>query len=194
MTVEIKFDRTWAEVERKIVRLGQRMPIVLDQAIMQEAHYLRGKIIDKIDGGVPPAHSPLTVAVRRFRGFGGTKVLVASGALRGGVNVVKLPGGGAFVGVHRTAKRGDGKSAVRIAEIHENGRTWQRQLTPKQRRFLMAALRSAGIAPSGSGSGTATTFRIPARRFIGPVLESEGRPERMGPRLAETIERLLRGA
>lgn len=197
MTVQVRFDRNWSKVLRQLRLIEQKLPITLQQALLREAHHLRSKIVEGIDAGGPPGHkfaphAPLTLAVRNFRGFGGTKILVGqNGALRGGVNVVKLPGGGAFVGVHRSARAKDGKSLVRIASIHEEGRSWEQPMTPRQRRFLMAVMRKAGMQPNGSGGGGVLKMRIPARPFIGPVLQQEGKPEHVRARIIESILELL---
>lgn len=195
--VQINLGPEWERALAHLEALKKATPAALQTAIVQDAHFLRGEIIKGIDSQAPAgkpfvAHSPITVAVRQMRGFSGTKILIGpTGSLRGGVTVFPLPDGGAFVGVHRSARSKDGKSLVRIAQIHEEGRDWEQQRTAKQRRFLFAAMKRAGITPEPRGGGTTVKMRIPARPFIGPIVEELGTQEKVTARVAERLKDLL---
>ena len=105
------------------------------------------------------------MAIRRFRGFGGTKALIAGGDLRNSITVTR-EGDQVFVGVHRTAKTRTGQSVVDIAALHEHGsRPIVIKLTPKARAFLHAAFRKAGLdGPHGGLPSTGiAVIQVPAR-------------------------------
>ncbi len=172
------------------------------QAILKEAHFLRGEMVKGITSGAPGGQpfkelSALTLALRREAGFGGTKPLIRSGNLRRSPSVVEiggtLAGGRVFVGVHRSAKTKDGKSLVKLAEIHEFGREWTQRLTPKARRFLWAMLHKYGersgpgrdangrftkgqLNPRGGAGDGLARMKIPARPFVRPVVEKYAKP------------------
>jgi len=169
----------WERALRILAKAPQRIKTALDQALMQEAHRLRAAMVRGIDSGAPggkkfAAHSPLTLVMRRFRGKGGSKILIQSAALRNSITVARV-GSVIFVGVLRGSR-----GRANIARIHEEGRTFTRTLSPKARRFLFAALRAAGIPPrprakGASGGGVTVTVRIPARPFIAPVVAAMDR-------------------
>ena len=73
-------------------------------------------------------------------------------------------------------------SRARVADIHEGGRVFKRPLTPKQRRFLFAAMRNAGIGGKGEGGG-GSSFRDGANRLRdskGKFLSKEQRAALVG--------------
>lgn len=166
--------------------IGQRFQRSVTQSLIQQAHILRTGVVKGIASGAPGGKpfaplSAMTIAMRKFKGFGGTKPLNRTGSLRGSVVVHRAggsgPGGAVFIGILRQSRSKDGKSLVNIGEIHEYGRTWTQAMTAKSRRFLFAVMKKSGIAPSGSGGkgGGAgkVTITIPARPFLGPVFEQE---------------------
>src|SRR4051812_47673109 len=110
----------WAEVSRITSQMAEKMTKAQRVAVMREAHLLRGHMVKGIASQAPGGAafaplSPITLAMRKFRGFGGSKALIATGSLRGAITVVQVAGGtGAggrvFVGVHRSAKGPGGKA------------------------------------------------------------------------------------
>lgn len=166
--------------------LGQRFQKSVQQSLIQQAHILRTGVVKGIASGAPGGKpfaplSPMTLAMRKFKGFGGSKPLNVTGSLRGSVVVHRAggsgPGGAVFIGILRQSRSKDGKSLVNIGEIHEYGRTWTQAMTQKSRRFLFAVMKkSGGGAPAGGGKGGGNgkvTITIPARPFLGPVFEQE---------------------
>jgi hypothetical protein len=170
VSLGIKLTGDWG---RALKALNLDLRGAVDKAMMKEAHFLRSKIILNIQSGGNEAGapftplSPTTLAVRAFKGFGGSKPLIVTGALIGAVSVVRVSGG-VFVGIKRSAKAGGAK----LAELHEfGGGPWTRPMTDKQRRFLHAVFRNAGAASPGKSAGGGTiTWRIPARPFVNPVI------------------------
>jgi hypothetical protein len=81
--------------------------------------------------------SPVTLALRKKSGFGGTKILQVSNTLRRSVGAKKIKGGW-FVGVHRSARTAKGKKLVNIARVHEGPFPTLVPVTTKMRRFWMA--------------------------------------------------------
>lgn len=232
----------WAKAAKIADGLAGRFQKSVDAAVMAEAQYLRGQIVKGIRSGAPGGKAfaplaPLTLAIRKMRGGGGTKPLIQTGALIGGITATRT-GDGVFVGLLRQAKSKGGKSLANIGAIHEFGASWTQPLSPKARRFLFAAIRNAGLsrssgdnvtlksgarvirkggrwrdmkgrflsgaqlaeakaasdaartaaknAPKGASSST-ITVTIPARPFIGPVLEREGKPEAVKKRFWERV-------
>lgn len=216
----MKLTGDWQKAAKIASGLEARWKKAVAQAVAQEAQQIRGDIVKGIRSGAPAgkAFAPLsamTLAVRKFRGGGGTKPLIQSGALIGGITALKV-GGGWFVGLLRRGKGKGGKSLANIGAIHEYGASWTQALTPKARRFLFAVLRSSGLAgpspkgakPSagsspegkaaaaaeGKGTGNAgapgtITITIPARPFIGPVIEKAraGLAKRFWERVAKEM-------
>lgn len=186
----------WAKVRDMFDRIPKQLDKAVDQAVAQEAQFLRGKMVEGLREQAPAGKalqplSPATIATRRLKGFRGTKALIKRGDLRNAIAVVKEPGG-IFIGVHRTAKAKNGKSVVDLAAIHEfGGGPMVIKVTPRMRRFLMAAFRKAGLAGQGRGTGIIVT-RIPARPFIRPIFEKWGPKSK--DRIGEKIGRLLAGA
>jgi hypothetical protein len=190
----------WGEASRIASTMQSKFARALDRAVMREAHYLRSLMVKGIVSGAPGGNpfkplSPMTLALRSAGGFGGTKPLIRTGALRGSITVIKVGGGRVFVGVSRSARSADGKSLANIASIMEHGGTTTHTL--RQRRYLMAKLREAGIdiakfgrgpltrdakgryqrgQTTGSGVPIGSQIQIPARPFIGPILRVYAKP------------------
>lgn len=172
----------WARALRILAKAPAAINAALNQATMREAHTLRGQMVRGIDSQAPAgkkfaAHSAITLAVRRFRGGKGSKILIASTTLRNRITVARI-GSAVFVGVLRRSRGKGGKSGADLARIHEEGRKFTRTLTPKARRFLFAALAAAGLRrarvkkPPGSGAMVTIRVTIPARPFIGPIVQA----------------------
>lgn len=211
----------WPKMRELMPRLRPRFERAVKVAMLREAHFLRGKMIQGITSGAPGGQkfaplAPLTLALRKLRGFGGTKILIVSGTLRGAILVTELASGGVFIGVHRSARGGKGgKTLYNLARLHEEGGDWSYMMTPKQRRFLFASLARArakfagrdasgkflkkGAAnpfdrrPGASSGGARVTVHLPARPFIRPTLEMYGRPDAVKRRLVESILKTMDG-
>lgn len=174
-------------------------------AVLQEAQFLRGHIVKGLGDQTPGGKqfkplSPLTLAVRRFAGFKGTKALLRRGDLRNAIAVIEV-GDTIFVGVPRTARGSNGQSLVDVAAINEyGGKPVVIKITPRMMAFLMAAFRKEGIDNDRYHHVYAHTapkqiiiVQIPARPFIRPILEKYGQPKDIEKRLAERVEKLMRG-
>jgi phage gpG-like protein len=191
----------WQLARRLISSAEGRFKDATGKAVLQEAQFFRTKIVEgmreQAHGGEPfKAVAPTTLAIRRFRGFKGTKALLVRGDLRNSVTVVK-EGSGAFVGVLRTAKGQVGQPLVNVAAVHEFGsRPIAVKLTPKARRFLHAAFKSAGLdAPPGDKPSVGiAVIKVPARPFLRPVFEKYGGdPAEVSRRFLGRVARLLGG-
>jgi hypothetical protein len=169
----------WLAARRILANAGPRVRRAIDQAVLQEAHFMRGKIVEGLreqaPGGQP--FRPLadsTIRVRAFKRFRGTKALLVRGDLRNSITVER-DRDGAFVGVLRTARGRNGMPLANVAELNEFGsRPIVIRVTPKMRAFLAAALRGSGSSGGGGGGGGGSgpgfiVVQIPARPFIRPV-------------------------
>lgn len=193
MKLDVKFDQSsdWRGL-RVAIDVGKSLGPHLQKAVLAELQFIRREVIKVFEtegpeGAAWPALSPITIAVRRFKGFRGTKPLQATRDLIASINVVSVPEGGGFVGVARAKARKDGRSNVNIAALQEGGFSARVPFGPKQRRFLFAALHAAGMDRDRvAGAGPAPTtvqIRVPPRPFLGPTMERLGKPEE----LAESI-------
>jgi hypothetical protein len=188
----------WSLARRILSGASRRVKDAIDKAVLQEAQFFRTKIVEGLRSGAPGGQAlqplaPTTLAIRRFRGFKGTKPLVVHRDLRNSIAVVRQADG-VFVGVLRTAKGKGGQSLVNIAAVHEFGsRAIAVKLTPKMRRFLHAVSRSAGLdAPAGDKPSTGiAVIRIPARPFLRPVFEEHGQPKDVSRRFLDRVAKLL---
>lgn len=197
----LKLTGAWAEASRVTSQMAEKFEKATDRALMQEANRLRGFIVKNITGGGGPsgapfaALSPLTLIMRKFRrGFAGTKPLMQTGALRNSISVVKVGQGAVFVGVMRKSAKG-----VNVGEVMEFGsKGYTIKMSPKMRRFLMKAFRSAGLVSSsghggGSKGGGVLVIKIPARPFIGPTVAKEARPEDVKKRFWDSVAASMGG-
>jgi len=198
VTVRVTKVGDWDAARQFVSTASRRFKEAVDKAVLQEAQFFRTKIVEGLreqaPGGQPFAPlAPTTLAVRRFRGFKGTKALIVRGDLRNSIVVVKQAGG-VFVGVLRTAKGKAGQSLVNVAAVHEFGsRPIVLKLSPKARRFLHVAFRSAGLdSPAGDRPSVGiAVIRVPARPFLRPTFEKFGQPEDVSRRFVERVARLL---
>lgn len=142
---EVSLFGRWNFATLALVGAAGRIKRASDRAVMQEAQYLRKKIVQgmrtQAPGGV--AFKPLepqTIARRKRDGFTGSKALIRTGDMRNAIKVSKVGAQGVFVGILRSARGGGGESLVNLAAIHEFG---------------------------------APRAKIPARPFMQPVFEAE---------------------
>lgn len=186
MTVEVKTSGDWEKAIRKLQQIERDAGKALQRALLQEAHEIRNEMVGGIDSGSPAGasfkpHAPATLYLRRAtKGGKGSKILIASATMRASIRVVPLPGGGAFVGVHRGAKKG----RFRIAQIQEQGRNIN--VTPRMRRFLHAMLRKGGAPPPPPGAAR-VTIRIPPRPFIAPIVAKYQKSGELEKRIAARV-------
>lgn len=187
----------WNKLSNLLGKIPKAVETATNKAIKKEGHFLRTKIVDGIRDQAPGGKQflPLavtTLAVRKFKGFNGTKALIKTGDLRNSVQVMDAPQG-CFIGIERNAKGKNGKSMIDIAVLHEQGSgPIVIRVTAKMRKFLMMAFRQAGLqGPYGRGTGL-LIMKIPARPFIGPVFEKfSGQGSR--DRIEKEMVRLLTG-
>lgn len=193
----------WKELERILKTLPRRLPGAMRNAVNAEAQSLRGHVIKNITSGGAHAGqpfaklSPMTLIIRRFRGFGGSKPLIVSASMRNAVSVLNTATG-AFVGILRGAPHPSGRGAINVARVHEEGRTFTVPKTRKMIRFLAAAMRSAGQSFGSGGGGQVgqpgvIVIRIPARRFMSAVFERWGQPEDIADRFWSRTANALAG-
>lgn len=191
----------WLLAQRILTGASARVKRAIDQAVLQEAHFLRAKIVAGIVSQAPggKAFKPLaasTLAIRKFKRFSGTKALLNRGDLRNSISV-KKESHGAFVGVLRTARGRQGQPLANVAELNEWGsKPIVITITPKMRRFLAAALSQGGGGGGGSDTGGigVVVVQIPARPFIRPVVDRYyGNQREVAGRFLQRVGRALRG-
>lgn len=204
----VLFTGQWNVARRILQTSPARIQKALDMATLQEAHYLRKLVVQGMREQAPAgqafkALSPLTLALRRFQKFRGTKALLRRGDLRNSINVTKVEAGVAFVGVLRTARNKDGESLANIAELNEYGsRPIIIRITQKMREFLGMVMKdqkgSGGGSPGGGSGGgrqgdSFLVVRIPPRPFFRPIIEKHFKPEEVKMRFLARVGRLLNG-
>lgn len=185
---------------------GSRLTKAIDLSVRQQAELMRADIIQGITRQAPAGKqfkglSRLTLAIRKLRGFHGTKILIQSATLRNSVKVHKAAPGAYFVGILRGARGAGGRYVSEIATMQEFGHTYVVRITPKMRAFLMKAMRLARMLRhrdpgqagfKGSLGKKVMTVKIPARPFIGPVVDAARRePTKIQRQLAERTARNL---
>lgn len=184
----------WALARRVLSAAPMRLQRAIGNAVRQEAHALRNDIVRGITsqapGGEPMKQpSPLTLAARQLKGFGGTKALLVRGDLRNSVSVI-VKGDEAFIGVLRSARSGGGESLANLAELHEfGGPPVVIPITPKMRRFLFALLRKAGQETTGGDGRGVVVVQVPARPFLRPAFNKfrQGADRRFLERVAKEL-------
>lgn len=165
-------------------------------AVMVEAQGARRAMVKGIRNQSPAGQdflplSPITLAIRRAKGFRGTKALIVTGALIKSIQVKTVGPGVVFVGVLRNARSADGKLLFNIARVNELGTTITIRVTPRMKAWLMIQLRDhfmkgkrgrdrrsgrytkGRFIPSGRGQlrRGVILIRIPPRPFVRPVIE-----------------------
>lgn len=196
----VKLVGDWKKALTTTQGMSDRFRKAVRQAMLQEAHFLRGQMVKGITSGAPGGQafaplSPITLALRQADGARGTKPLIRTGNLRRSFSVVEvggaLVGGRIFVGVHRSAKNRDGKSLANIAATQEFGKEFSLEKSRKMLRRIFALLRERGIHIKGTvgrdkaGRFTAGKFkgngdgriRIKARPFVRPVIDAYAKPD-----------------
>jgi len=195
MTIRVTLTPGWHNGERMMRQFPKLFPIAIKMALVQEAHFIRNKMVTSLSSGWP-GHSPLTLIIRRARGSSGGKMLVESASMRNAITVVPIAGG-VFVGVKRGRGTGrGGKDAVDIAKIHHTGARATQVMTDRQRRFLFAMLKKAGRPPNPKnpgGGGKAMSIYIPPRPFITRALTRHALPAMLRPRLRRRVAKNMRG-
>ena len=200
--LKIRLSGDWKAAINDVTKAQARLNLAIDRAVMQEAHDVRKQIIEGIRKQAPAgqrfvALSKLALAIRRARGFRGSKALIRTGALVNSIAVKRVAKGKYFVGVLRGRKSRDGTAMMHIASVQERGSTHVVRVTPKMRRFLMAMLRKAGVlGRSRAGASQlqkrVMIVRIPARPFMQPVIDKVAGDRaalrrRVGMRIAKTL-------
>jgi phage gpG-like protein len=184
----------WTRVGQLLARAPERVQKAIDKAMLQEGQFLRTKIVEGLREQAPGGRvfaplAPTTLAIRKFRGFGGTKALLVRGDLRNSITVTR-DGDKVLVGVLRTARNRAGQSLVDIAAMNEHGsRPIIMKLTPKARAFLHAAFRKAGLDQPGTGQPSTgiAVVQMPPRPFLAPVFEKYARPEDVSRRFMDHV-------
>lgn len=197
--VSINLTGDWGRAKQLFKRVkGGELRKAFAFALHKEAVLLSGHVKEYLaDSSHFADNSPLTIASRQLAGFGGTKPMNVSGALKGAVTVEPNDVGSLqkFVGVLRTARGKDGRDLFNIGSILEEGRTFVIHMTPKMRRFLFGVLfPKAGIDTSGppkGGSSGVVSIHIPARPFLRPVFDKWGPTS--GQRVLATMSAKLGG-
>jgi len=162
----------WPKATETFADLPTRSRIAARAAMGIEAERFRNEVKQGILSGAPggkkyAALSPLTLALHgRGRGImrRTDTMLRQVVVVRNGDNVAVTIQG----------------SRERVAGIHEEGRTFRRVLTPKQRRFLFAAMRAAGIPPKGEGGSNFNDGAGRLRDASGKFLSKEQREAMVG--------------
>jgi hypothetical protein len=190
----------WTRAGQLLSTASKRIQAAVDRAMLQEGQFLRSKIVEGLREQAPGGQAfaplaPTTLAIRTFRGFGGTKALLVHADLRNSITVTR-DGDRVLVGVLRTARNRAGRPLVDIAALNEQGsRPIVMRLTPKARAFLHAAFRKAGLdapGPSQPSTGVAV-LQIPPRPFLAPVFEKFAKPEDVSRRFLARVAKNLGG-
>jgi hypothetical protein len=184
----------WALARQLLSAAPARLQRAIGTAVRQEAHALRNAIVQGLTSQAPGGDamkppSPLTLAARQLKGFGGTKALLVRGDLRNSVCVV-VKGDEAFIGVLRSARSTSGESLVNLAELQEfGGPPVVIPLTPKMRRYLFALLRKAGQETTGGDGRSVVVVQVPARPFLRPAFNRfrQGADRRFLERVAKEL-------
>lgn len=197
--IVMRVDARWEEAARFFHGASGEISKAIAKGQAEEARFLQRKVKQGLRTQAPGGKrfeplSPLTLAVRKFQGFGGKKALIVRGDLRNSIKVKKGRDGW-FVGVLRTAKSRDGEKMVNIAEVQEFGSgPIVMEVTKAMRGFLAAAFTAAfgGITAGGGGFSTGIIVtRVPARPFLRPVFEKYGKGDEMKRRFLIRVEKAL---
>ena len=188
----------WAAARKLLAAMPTQVKPAVRRALLQEAHALRGVIVDGIvaqaPGGAPfQPLAALSIVARKLGGFGGTKALIRRGDLLGAIAVVATDDH-IFIGVPRAARTRAGDHLADVAQAHEYGTDpIVIPITPRMRRFLAVLFRAAGrsLPPRGSGKG-AVVVQIPPRPFLRPAFAAFQR--RFTERVLDRVWRALHGA
>lgn len=198
--LNIRRSGDWAEVE-KLLRNLKRTSRLMDKIIATEARAAAKlvqrnlKSHGKLTGTAWPRLRPLTRKLKKSK-----KMLQETGALHDAITATKVEGSKWFIGITSTAQhkgKGGGLALAKLARVHEEGATIVQVWSPKQARAFFALLSKAGrtrVSRSKAAvarragarrrglkalgrkaehqpGGLTVVIRIPARPFIGPVLD-----------------------
>lgn len=186
--IKITRDGDWQQAREILDAAPKDIPRVVGVAIKQEAHFLAGKVKERLRTGpfTPKRSAGGRNAKGQYTG-GGSKPLNKTGALKQSITAI-VRDNEAFIGISRGAP-GHGGKVHDLAMVHEFGALIVMAMTAKQRRFLFGVL-FKGKTGGGGGSGTGIlVIKIPARPFIRPTFEDEAPqiPERFYARLAKAL-------
>lgn len=215
--MELVLTGLWAEAEAAFPDLKTKIPKAIEQALLQEAHDLRKRMVSQFRaqapiGGTWSPLSPMTLRARKLAGFGGTKILIRTSDLRNSIGVNPVSPGLVFVGVNRSAKSDKNKGAmadlVNLGELHEFGKVIKIKVTRKMQRFMFGVMLKTGkgrdlrgkfakggtkhVSKGNFKLGATIVIRIPARPFIGPAVNAMT-PEQYEASIAERMAKLLNG-
>lgn len=169
----IKLIGQWARATDVFTGLPNRARLAARAAMGIEAERFRNEVKQGVMSGAPggQAFTPLSALTLAIHGPG-KGVLRRTDEMLSQIVVIRQ---GDSVGVTVRGAR------AKIADIQEGGRTFRRVLTPRQRRFLFAAMRAAGVAPRGGGtSGSTTDDAGRMRDASGKFLSKEKREALVG--------------
>ena len=175
--MSVKKTGDWALARRLLTETPRRLADGVETGLRREAEALRKEIVQGITRQAPGGEafaplSPLTLAARKMKGFGGTKPLLVRGDLRNAISTI-VRRGEAFVGVPRKARGKDGEPLVDVAQTQEFGSDpVVIPMTPAMRRFVFALLRKAGEAPRGGSGKGVVVVQVPARPFLRPAFKA----------------------
>lgn len=211
-TVGVSNFGDWAKTQRILHAKMTPVYRALGRAWRKEAGLLKRELVKGIESQAPGGQQfkplkPMTLAVRRFLGFRGTKALIWHRNLLGAIKVRPTGIAGTsdyqvFVGIHKDARDSQGKSLYMIGVLQENGgKDTLIRITPKMRRFLGAVITAMNkSADSGvdkpwwlkkaKGNGV-IMIRIPARPVFKPIWDKNAK--RVAGRIITSVEADLKG-
>jgi hypothetical protein len=192
--IRAKLTGDW-EKARTILNNSSGVTAAINIAVLREAQQARRDMIKGITEQAPAGQqftplAAITLALRKAKGFRGTKALIVTAQLRNSITTKNVAPGMVFVGVLKNAQGSDGRQLYNIARVHEMGATIVIRVTPRMRVWLMTMLRKSGFGvriqgrdkrgrykkaafvPHGLG-GLAKGIiivKIPARPFLQPVI------------------------
>jgi len=179
----------WDEAAKILKALPDASKEAMDQAMKEEAEFMQARLVAKLEAGVSPSRSALSVAL------GNTGPPLAGLAP---YVIVKKVGDAYIVGIE--PKGGSsGYSMADIAAANEEGRSYTTQMSDKQRRWFFAKLRDAGLSKPRirgkqppSSAGTVFHVTIPKRAWLQPTVDKYAEPAAVSTRVTATVAEVLR--
>jgi hypothetical protein len=171
----------WDKLQGALWDIGARFPAAMQDSLAEEGEFYRRKIVEGIREQAPGGKtfkplSPVTLAIRKLMGFGGTKALIRTGELRNNIVSVAQQDR-VFVGILYTARGSDGRSLADLGKLNEEGGIIRSAISRRRMRLIAQAMRKAGLKGSGGSGGAHPGLgfvKIPARPFLRPVFEMYG--------------------
>lgn len=159
MSFGVKLTGDWRRAGRILGSGIAKLDRAMNIALKQEGQFFRAELVKGIRSQAPGGKafkplSPVTLARRRARGFGGTKALIETASMIRSIVVIQV-GSVVFVGILYSARNREGKSLVNIAAVHEFGAIVTRSIHSVQRE----------------GASLSVAIVIPARPFFRPVFK-----------------------